>query len=225
MMDFEPFILTLKLATLTTCLLFMAGIPLAYWLAYSKHRIKYVVEALVSMPLVLPPTVLGFYLLLAFSPENQLGKFLDQYFDLRLVFTFHGLVLASVIYSLPFMVQPLRSGFSGIPNAWLDAAKTMGKNSWTTLFRILLPNMKNSLITAGVLTFAHTIGEFGVVLMVGGNIPEETRVISVAIYNEVEGMNYTMANQYSLLLIAFSFTVLLVTYLINHRKNHLLSYD
>ena len=202
MMDFAPFILTLKLATLTTFLLFLVGIPLAYWLAYSKYRIK-----------------------LAFSPENQIGKFLDQYFDLRLVFTFHGLVLASVIYSLPFMVQPLRSGFSGIPNAWLDAAKTMGKSSWATLFRILLPNMKNALITAGVLTFAHTIGEFGVVLMVGGNIPEETRVISVAIYNEVEGMNYAMANQYSLLLIAFSFTVLLLTYLINHRKNSMLSYD
>jgi len=224
-MDFSPFLLTLRLALFTTLILFFLGIPLAYWLAYSKYRIKYAVEAIVSLPLVLPPTVLGFYLLLAFSPENAVGGFLDQYFDLRLVFTFPGLVLASVIYSLPFMVQPLRSGFTAIPKAWLDTAQTLGKGRWLTLSRVLLPNMTNSLLSAGVLSFAHTVGEFGVVLMVGGNIPEETRVISVAIYNEVEAMNYGQANTYSLLLIGFSFLVLLITYWVNHDKNRVLGYD
>lgn len=224
-MDFSPFILTLRLALFTTLILFFLGIPLAYWLAYSKYRIKYAVEAIVSLPLVLPPTVLGFYLLLAFSPENALGAFLDKYIDLRLVFTFPGLVLASVIYSLPFMVQPLRSGFTSIPKAWLDTAQTLGKGRWVTLTRVLLPNMRTALLTAAVLSFAHTVGEFGVVLMVGGNIPEETRVISVAIYNEVEAMNYEQANTYSLLLIGFSFLVLLITYWVNHDKNRVLGYD
>lgn len=224
-MDFSPFILTLRLALFTTLILFFLGIPLAYWLAYSKYRIKYAVEAIVSLPLVLPPTVLGFYLLLAFSPENALGAFLDKYIDLRLVFTFPGLVLASVIYSLPFMVQPMRSGFTAIPKPWLDTAQTLGKGRWVTLTRVLLPNMRTALLTAAVLSFAHTVGEFGVVLMVGGNIPEETRVISVAIYNEVEAMNYDQANTYSLLLIGFSFLVLLITYWVNHDKNRVLGYD
>ena len=224
-MDLSPFLLTLRLALFTTLILFLLGIPLAYWLAYSKYRVKYVVEAIVSLPLVLPPTVLGFYLLLAFSPENGLGKFLDNYFDLRLVFTFPGLVVASVIYSMPFMVQPLRSGFTGIPKAWLETAQTLGKGRWVTLTRVLLPNMKNPLLSAAVLSFAHTVGEFGVVLMVGGNIPDETRVISVAIYNEVEAMNYGQANSYSLLLIGFSFMVLLITYWVNHDKNRILGYD
>ncbi|MEX2514014.1 MAG: molybdate ABC transporter permease subunit [Cyclobacteriaceae bacterium] len=224
-MDLSPFFLTLRLALFTTLILFLIGIPLAYWLAYSKYRIKYAVEAIVSLPLVLPPTVLGFYLLLAFSPENALGSVLDHYFDLRLVFTFPGLVVASVIYSLPFMVQPLRSGFSGIPKAWLDTAQTLGKGRWVTLTRVLLPNMRNPLLTAAILSFAHTVGEFGVVLMVGGNIPDETRVISVAIYNEVEAMNYKSANTYSLLLIGFSFLVLLITYWVNHDKNRVLGYD
>ncbi|MFO7824809.1 MAG: molybdate ABC transporter permease subunit [Cyclobacterium sp.] len=224
-MDFSPFYLTFKLALFTSLILFLLGIPLAYWLAYSKYRIKYAVEAIVSLPLVLPPTVLGFYLLLAFSPENAVGAFLDDFFDLRLVFTFPGLVVASVIYSMPFMVQPLRSGFTSIPKAWLDTAQTLGKGRWLTLSRVLLPNMKNSLLSAGVLSFAHTVGEFGVVLMVGGNIPEETRVISVAIYNEVEAMNYGQANTYSLLLIGFSFMVLLITYWVNHDKNRVLGYD
>ncbi|SHM32419.1 molybdate transport system permease protein [Cyclobacterium lianum] len=224
-MDFSPFILTLRLALFTTLILFFLGIPLAYWLAYSKYRIKYAVEAIVSLPLVLPPTVLGFYLLLAFSPENALGAFLDEFVDLRLVFTFPGLVLASVIYSLPFMVQPLRSGFTSIPKSWLDTAQALGKGRWITLTRVLLPNMRSALLTAAVLSFAHTVGEFGVVLMVGGNIPEETRVISVAIYNEVEAMNYEQANKYSLLLIGFSFLVLLITYWVNHDKNRVLGYD
>ncbi|WP_162342413.1 molybdate ABC transporter permease subunit [Cyclobacterium salsum] len=224
-MDFSPFFLTLRLALFTTLILFLIGIPLAYWLAFSKLRIKYMVEAIVSLPLVLPPTVLGFYLLLFFSPENPMGGFLDRYFDLRLVFTFPGLVLASVIYSLPFMVQPLRSGFTGIPKAWIDTTQTLGKGRWVTLSRVMLPNMKSALLTAGVLSFAHTVGEFGVVLMVGGNIPDETRVIAVAIYNEVEAMNYGQANTYSLILIGFSFLVLLITYWLNRDKSRVLSYD
>ena len=224
-MDFSPFFLTLRLALFTTVLLFLIGIPLAYWLAFSRLRIKYVVEAIVGLPLVLPPTVLGFYLLVFLSPENSLGSFLDRYLDLRLVFTFPGLVVASVIYSLPFMVQPLRSGFAGIPKAWIDTTQTLGKGRWVTLTRVMLPNMKSALLTAAVLSFAHTVGEFGVVLMVGGNIPNETRLISVAIYNEVEAMNYAQANTYSLLLIGFSFLVLLGTYWINHDKNSVLSYD
>jgi molybdate transport system permease protein len=224
-LDTAPFLLTFRLALVTTLILFLIAVPLAYWLAYSRYKVNFAVEALVSMPLVLPPTVLGFYLLLAFSPENYLGRFFDEVFGLRLVFTFPGLVLASVIYSLPFMVQPIRAGFAGIPKAWLDAAHTLGKNQWLTLTRVLLPNMKNALLTGAVLSFAHTVGEFGVVLMVGGNIPGETRVISVAIYNEVEAMNYHEANVYSLILIGFSFTVLLITYLINHHKNQVLGYD
>lgn len=224
-LDTAPFLLTFRLALVTTILLFVIAVPLSYWLAFSRYKIKFAVEALVSMPLVLPPTVLGFYLLLAFSPENLLGRFLDTYLDIRLVFTFPGLVVASVIYSLPFMVQPIRSGYAGIPKAWLDAAHTLGKGRWVTLTRVLLPNMKNALLTGAVLSFAHTVGEFGVVLMVGGNIPGETRVISVAIYNEVEAMNYREANTYSLILIGFSFLVLLTTYLVNHHKNQVLGYD
>ncbi|EON77385.1 Molybdenum transport system permease protein ModB [Lunatimonas lonarensis] len=225
MLETAPFVLTFKLAFLTTLLLLLLGIPLAYWLAFSRYRVKFIAEAIVSLPLVLPPTVLGFYLLLLLSPENTFGRFLDEYFDIRLVFTFPGLVIASVIYSLPFMVQPLKSGFASVPQAWLDAAHTLGKSHWTILRRVLLPNMKNAFLTGSVLTFAHTVGEFGVILMVGGNIPGETRVVSVAIYNEVEAMNYAQANQYSMLLVGFSFLVLAITYYVNRQKSLLLSYD
>lgn len=216
-MDFEPFYLTIKLAVATTVMLFLMGIPIAYWLAFSKIRGKVIVEALVGLPLVLPPSVLGFYLLLAFSPENWFGGFLDQYFDIRLVFSFPGLVIASVIYSLPFMVQPIQSGFVMIPKNLIEASTLLGKSKMTTLTRVLLPNMKNSLITACILSFAHTMGEFGVVLMVGGNIPGETRVVSLAIYNEVEAMNYAQANTYAGILLLFSFLVLIGVYLLNHR--------
>ncbi len=219
MLDFEPFLLTLKLVTVTTMLLFVLGIPLAYWLVFSRARWKVLVEALVGMPIVLPPSVLGFYLLLLFSPENSVGKFLDHYFDIRLVFTFPGLVIASMVYSLPFMVQPLQAGFRMVPMALSEAAYTLGKTKLTTLIKVLIPNMKTSLLTAVILTFAHTVGEFGVVLMVGGNIPKETRVISVAIYDEVEAMNYHQANIYSIILLAFSFVVLVIVYGINQRMH------
>ena len=152
------------------------------------------------MPLVLPPTVLGFYLLIAFSPSFFFGQWLDEWFDLRLVFSFEGLVVASVLYSLPFMVHPIQAGFSNLSASLTEASFVLGKSKTTTLFKVLLPNIKPSLLTGVVLAFAHTIGEFGVVLMIGGNIPDKTRVASIAIYDEVESLNYGAANAYSLIL-------------------------
>lgn len=224
MPDLNPFYLTLQLALVTTLILFIVGLPLAYWMAYSKFRGKAVVEAVVSMPLVLPPTVLGFYLLLAFSPENFLGTFLEQYFNIRLVFTFPGLIIASVLYSLPFMVHPLQSGFKLIPDSVSEASYTLGKSKLITALRVLIPNIKASLLTGIVLTFAHTIGEFGVVLMVGGSIPDKTKVVSIAIYDEVQSMNYHHANVYAAILISFTFIILISVYIINQRssKIHLL---
>jgi molybdate transport system permease protein len=216
MIEWAPFVLTFKLAAVTTALLFLMSVPLAYWLTYSRHKIKYVVEVLVSLPLILPPSVLGFYLLLAFSPQNAFGKFLEQYFDLRLVFTFEGLIIASILYSLPFMVQPIHSGLKMLPSSLLDASYTLGKGRLITLFKVLLPNIRTSLITGIVLSFAHTVGEFGVVLMVGGNIPGETRVISIALYDEVEAMNYGKANLYAVTLLLFAFLTLLVVYIVNY---------
>lgn len=217
MIDFEPIYLTLKLALATTIILLIVGLPLAYWLAYSKMKSKVIVEAIVSMPLVLPPSVLGFYLLIAFSPENVFGEFLENYFDVRLVFTFSGLVISSVLYSLPFMVQPVQSGFQSISKNLIDASYTLGKSKFQTAIQVLLPNMKMALITGIVLSFAHTIGEFGVVLMVGGSIPNETKVVSIAVFDEVTAMNYHNANVYSAILLVFSFVVLLSIYSINRR--------
>jgi len=214
-MDWKPLILTLKLASLTSVLLFLISIPLGYWLAYSKSRLKPIIETLVSMPLVLPPTVLGFYLLLAFSPANAFGAWLDQWLGLRLVFSFEGLIIASVIYSLPFMVQPIQSGFASLPVSLKEAAYVLGKSRLTTLISVLLPNMKAALLTGIVLSFAHTVGEFGVVLMIGGNISGKTKVASIAIYDEVEALNYEAATTYSLILVGLSFGVLLLVYLIN----------
>ncbi|WP_348799991.1 molybdate ABC transporter permease subunit [Flavobacterium adhaerens] len=217
MIDFEPIFLTLKLALTTTIILLIVGLPLAYWLSYSQMKSKVFIEAIVSLPLVLPPSVLGFYLLIAFSPENAFGKFLEHYFDIRLVFTFTGLVVSSVLYSLPFMVQPLQSGFKSVPKNIIAASYTLGKSKLQTVFQVLLPNMKTALITGVVLSFAHTIGEFGVVLMVGGSIPSETKVVSIAVFDEVTSMNYDTANVYSAILLIFSFVVLLSIYSINHR--------
>jgi molybdate transport system permease protein len=218
MVEAAPFILTFKLAALTTIILFFISVPLAHWLVYSRYKVKYVIEVLVSLPLILPPSVLGFYLLLAFSPQNALGNFLENYFDLRLVFTFEGLVVASLLYSLPFMVQPIHSGFKMLPVSLLEASYTLGKGKLTTLFHVLLPNIRASLITGGVLSFAHTVGEFGVVLMVGGNIPRETRVVSIALYDEVEAMHYGTANQYALFLLLFSLLTLSIVYIVNYRS-------
>lgn len=218
MINLEPLWLTAKLALITTIILFVVAIPLCYWLSYSKFRFKAFIEALISLPLVLPPSVLGFYLLIALSPENAFGKFLSDYFDLRLVFTFQGLILASVLYSLPFMVNPVLSGLKNLPAGLQEASFTLGKSRFKTLTKILLPNIRTSILTGIIMTFAHTIGEFGVVLMVGGSIPEETKVVSIAIYEEVESMNYQSANVYAGILFAFSFSVLLAVHLINNKS-------
>ncbi len=215
MIEWEPLILTFRLSLITTAILLVTGIPLAYWLAYSKSRAKPIVETLVSMPLVLPPTVLGFYLLVAFSPSNSFGNWLDEWLGIQLIFTFGGLVVASVIYSLPFMVQPIQSGLTSLPSNFKEASYVLGKSRFTTLFKVLLPNIKPSLLTGIVLSFAHTIGEFGVVLMIGGNIPGKTKTASIAIYDEVEALNYDTANTYSLILFAITFIILLTVYLVN----------
>ena len=218
MINLEPIWLTAKLALVTTIILFFVAVPLSYWLSYSRFRFKAVIEALISLPLVLPPSVLGFYLLIGFSPENAFGKFLSDYFDLRLVFTFQGLILASVLYSLPFMVNPILSGLKNLPPALQEASFTLGKSRFVTVTKILLPNIQASLLTGIIMTFAHTIGEFGVVLMVGGSIPEETKVVSIAIYEEVESMNYHNANVYAGILFVFSFLILLTVHLINNKS-------
>src|SRR5438045_1813808 len=210
--DPEPLCLTATLAFITTCILFILSIPLSYWLSYTKIKGKTIIEAIVSMPLVLPPSVLGFYLLLAFSPSHSFGKFLENYFDVRLVFSFTGLVIASIIYSLPFMVHPIQSGFASLSPSLREASYTLGKSKWQTITRVLLPNMRSSLLAGIVLTFAHTIGEFGIVLMIGGSIPGETKVASIAIYDEVEMMDYSNANTYALILFIITFIILLTVY-------------
>ncbi len=220
-LDWQPLWLTLKLALIATGILLLIGIPLAYWVAYTRTRLKPLVETLVSMPLVLPPSVLGFYLLLAFSPQHAFGQWLEHWLHLRLAFSFPGLVLGSIIFSLPFMVQPLQSGFQNLPVSLIEASRTLGKSDFFTLFRVLLPNMKSALLTGTVLSFAHAIGEFGVVLMIGGNIPGVTRVASIAIYDEVESLQYGAANFYALVLFAVSFTILLIVYLMNRRWGRL----
>lgn len=204
-----PIIITLKLASLTTLILLIIGIPVAYWLSFSKFRYKFIVDSLVSMPLVLPPSVLGFYLLLAFSPNNFFGHLINQTLGLQLVFSFEGLIFASVIFSFPFMIHPIVSGFRSIPENLIEAAQTMGKSSFIILKSVLLPNIKPAIFTGMVLSFAHTIGEFGVVLMIGGNISGQTRVASIAIYDEVEALNYSAANKYALILFIISFSILL----------------
>jgi molybdate transport system permease protein len=217
MLELGPFLLTFQMALITTVVLLVLGVPIAFWLSHSTFRFKFLVEALVSMPLILPPSVIGFYLLLAFSPANGFGSMLENYFDLRLVFTFPGLVVASVLYSLPFMIQPLLNGFRMLPGSLAEVSYTLGKSKLTTLVRVLLPNLKASLITGCILTFAHAVGEFGVVLMVGGNIPDETRVVSVAIYDAVEAMDYKSANTYAVILLVFSFLLLLSIHFVNNK--------
>jgi molybdate transport system permease protein len=215
--DLSPLILTFKLATVTTVILLCIGVPFAWWLANTRTRLKPVVEALVSMPLVLPPSVLGFYLLLTFSPEHWFGAWLDQSLGIRLAFSFAGLVVASVIFSFPFLVHPVQAAFQNLPSSLVDAAKVLGKSPWTIFHRVLLPNIKPALLSGTVLAFAHTVGEFGVILMIGGNLPNETRVASIAIYDEVEALNYGAANFYAGVLFTLSFFILLLVYVINKK--------
>jgi len=213
-----PFILSFKLAALTTVILFVVALPFSWWLSQTKAKSKPILEALTALPIVLPPSVLGFYLLVVLSPNSALGGFFEELFGVKLVFSFVGLVIASCFYSLPFMVQPLQSGFEGLNKHMIEASYLAGKNTLQTIFKVALPNIKPSLITALIITFAHTVGEFGVVLMVGGSIPGETKVASVAIYEMVEMMDYTQAHIYAAIMVLMSFFVLLSVYIFNHRQ-------
>ena len=210
--------LTLQLAATTTLLLLLVGTPLAWWLAHSRSPARPIVEAITAMPLVMPPTVIGFYLLLLFSPNNWLGSFWFTTTGSTLAFSFSGLVLASMLYSLPFMVQPLVNAFAAIDARMREAAATLGATPIDAFRNLVLPLSKRGFVTACVLSFAHTIGEFGIVLMVGGNIPGETRVISIAIYEQVETLNYTQAHILSGGLLVLSFTALCTVYLTNGRS-------
>jgi molybdate transport system permease protein len=218
-LEFSPFLLSFKLAAITTAILFVLSLPLAWYLSQTNSRFKPFFEAITALPIVLPPSVLGFYILWALSYNSPLGEFFDHYFGIKLVFNFTGLVVASCFYSLPFMVQPLQSGFEGLNKNMLEASYISGKSRFETLLRVALPNIKPALLTAMIVTFAHTIGEFGVVLMVGGSIPGETKVASVAIYEMVELMDYTSAHIYSGIMLIISFLVLLSVYLFNQKHN------
>lgn len=217
-MDFTPFYLSFKLASLTALILFIIALPLAWYLSQTQSKAKPFIEAITALPLVLPPSVLGFYILFALSYNSPIGAFFEEYFGVKLVFSFTGLVVASCFYSLPFMVQPLQNGFESLNKNMLEASFVAGKNSFQTLIFVALPNMKPALITAIIITFAHTVGEFGVVLMVGGSIPNETKVASVAIYEMVEIMDYSMAHIYSAIMVGLSFMVLLSVYIFNAKQ-------
>lgn len=223
MEDVQAIWVTLKLAATTTLLLLLIGTPLAWWLSRSRRAWKSVVEAIVSLPLILPPTVLGFYLLVVLGPNGPVGRILEWLGGTQVVFSFSGLVIASVIYSLPFMVQPLLNGFNALGDRPLEAAATLRASPVDIFFTIVLPMTRPSFITATVLTFAHTIGEFGVVLMVGGNIPGATRVLSIAIYDHVEAMDYPRAHMLAGGLLITSFILLLALYARHQRERTVLS--
>ena len=220
-LEMQPILLSLKLALVTTVILFSICLPIAWWIAFSKNSLRLLVRALVNMPFVLPPSVLGFYLLLAFSPAYPFGHFLSEAFNVRLVFSFPGIVLGSMIFSLPFMINPLITGFEALPSSFSEASYVLGKSKLRTFFSVLLPNMKSSVTTGLIMSFAHTIGEFGVVLMIGGKIPGVTRVASLAIYDEVEALNYTAANMYALVLIALSFCIVTILFIVNKKSTSL----
>jgi len=224
-MDFDilPIVLSFKLAAITSILLLIIGVPVAYLLASSKSKFKFILEAVLSLPLVLPPSVLGFYLLLAFAPDSTIGKMVDSIFGLSLVFTFEGIVVASIIYSFPFMIQPVQTALENLPKSITEASYTLGKSRFRTLIHVLLPNIKPAILVGTVLSFAHTVGEFGVVLMIGGNIPGETRVASLAVFDEVESLNYGQAHFYSIILLISSFLIITLVYWINRRNKATLS--
>lgn len=209
--------LTLKLATVTTVILMLIAMPLAWWLSRSRSPIRPVVEAITAMPLVLPPTVLGFYLLVLMSPEAPLGAFVLAVTGETLTFSFTGLVVASLIYSLPFAVQPLQTAFHAVPRETLEAARTLGATTRDAYLSVALPLARRGFLTAAILTFAHTVGEFGVVLMVGGNIPGRTRVVSIEIFSAVETLDYATAHALSAGLLGFSFAILVLVYWGNRR--------
>lgn len=214
---FEALLLTIKLAAVSTVILIILGTPLAWWLANTRNKFKPVIEAIVALPIVLPPTVLGFYLLLLLNPQSAFGSWWFELTGQTLTFSFSGLVIASVIYSLPFVVQPIHSAFESVGRDLMEAAYTLGAKPLDAFFSIAVPLAKRGFLTGIVLGFAHTLGEFGVVLMVGGNIPGETRVVSIAIYDHVEALEYAQAHVLAAILLAFAFATMLMMYVINHR--------
>ena len=212
-----PLLLSLKLSSVTTLLLLVLGVPFAYWLVFTRFRWKFLVESAVALPLVLPPTVLGFYLLMIIGGNSFIGQWYESIFNKPLAFSFQGLVLGSFLYSLPFAVQPIQTAFSSVDKKLLEASWSLGRSNVYTFFRVILPLSRHGIITGCVLSFAHTLGEFGVILMIGGNIPGVTRVASVAIYDEVQSLNYGSANMYAAILLSFSFIILAAVYFINRR--------
>ena len=209
--DFEPFWLSLKLSFITTFILFFFCVALAY---FSKAFL----ESIISLPLVLPPSVLGFYLLIFLSPYSAFGKFIEEFFGVRLVFNFTGLVIASCIYSLPFIFGPIYAGLNSLKKSLFEASYSLGKSKLTTIFRVILPSIRSNLLTAIVVSFAHTMGEFGVVLMIGGSVAGESKVASIAIFEAVEMLDYTKAHIYALLMLIISFFVLFIVYFLNSKK-------
>jgi len=216
-MNWQAFALTLKLAVLVTAILLVIGLPIAYWTTYSRWRWKFLVEAVVAMPLVLPPTVLGFYVLVALGSRSPLGRWWQAWTGHTLAFTFEGLVIGSVLYSLPFAVQPFASSFAVVDRKLIAASATLGASAWRTFWRVILPLSVSGVVTGIALTFAHTMGEFGVVLMVGGNIPGVTRTLSIDIYDQVEAANYASANATAVVLLLLSFVILSLVYGVNRK--------
>ena len=216
-MDWQAFWLTVRLALLVAGILVVIGLPIAYWITYTHWRWKFLAEAVVALPIVLPPTVLGFYLLLALGPRSPLGRWWQAWTGHTLAFTFEGLAIGSVIYSLPFAVQPFAASFDSVDRRLLDAAATLGASKVRSFFRIVLPLSISGLVTGIALSFAHTMGEFGVVLMIGGNIPGLTRTVSIDIYDRVQAFDYAGANQTALLLLGIAFIVLSLVYALNRR--------
>lgn len=216
-MNWTAIWVTCKLATLTSLTLLIIGLPIAYWLTYSKWRWKFLIESIVALPLVLPPTVLGFYILIAIGPHSPIGRFYTDLVGHPLPFSFQGLLLASILYSLPFAVQPFATAFEQVDRKLIEASWTLGLSKLKTFFKLILPLSTAGLITGVVLSFAHTLGEFGVVLMVGGNIEGVTRTVSIEIYDEVQALNYTTAAKTSALLLLVSYAVLLLVYAMNRR--------
>ena len=216
-MDWQAFWLTIRLAMLVAAALVVIGLPIAYWITYSRWRWKFFAEAVVALPIVLPPTVLGFYVLVALGPRSPLGRWWQALTGHTLAFTFEGLVIGSILYSLPFAVQPFAASFAAVDRKLIAASSTLGASRLQTFFRIILPLSVSGLVTGIALSFAHTMGEFGVVLMVGGNIPGVTRTVSIDIYDQVQAFNYAAANQTALVLLAISFIVLSLVYALNRR--------
>jgi molybdate transport system permease protein len=216
-MDWQAFWLTIRLAVLVAAVLIVLGLPIAYWIAFSRWRWKFLAEAFVALPIVLPPTVLGFYVLLALGSRSPLGRWWQVLTGHTLAFTFAGLVIGSIIYSLPFAVQPFAASFALVDPRLMAASSTLGASKLRTFFHVILPLSVPGLVTGVALSFAHTMGEFGVVLMVGGNIPGITRTVSIDIYDKVQSFNYAVANQTALLLLAISFAVLSLVYSVDRK--------